>query len=202
MTQEQRLEALTHAIAHRRSAGINRLKSDPIDKALLERSLEAANWAPSNGDTEPWRFVIFTGEGRKKLGEAFAQAYKDSAMAEGNYRPETEEAQRERAMSAPAWIAIGMEPGLLPDGTPKESEHEELMAVACAVQNMHLVLSAQGLIGMWHSKGTSVHPSVAKTLGWDPPARLLGFFWCGWPQIDWPEGERGDLTGRVRWVEQ
>lgn len=188
-----------HSIANRRSLGIARLKPDSVPLSILREALEAANWAPSNGDTEPWRFIVFTGEGRRKLSEAFSTAYRLEAEAEGSFKKETFDAQYERGTSSPVWIAIGMVPGLLPDGTMKESEQEEMMAVACAVQNMHLVLAQHGLIGMWHSKGTSVHPYVAKILGWEPPARLLGFFFCGWPNVDWPDGERGHWEDKVRW---
>ncbi len=59
------------AIRTRRSLKPNLLKPDPVDRALLERLFEAANWAPSHGLTEPWRFiVVFEGEARRALIEA------------------------------------------------------------------------------------------------------------------------------------
>lgn len=194
-----RVEILLDCIAKRRSLGLARLKEDPIDDSIIRDALIAANWAPSNGDTEPWRFSVFTGDGRKALGDAFAESYRQTAEAEGNFRPETEAAMRGRGVDAPLWISIGMEPGRRPDGELAESEEEELMAVACAVQNMHLVFAAHGLIGMWHSKGVSVHPHTASFLGLQPPARLLGFFWAGYPKVEWPEGERGPWEEKVTW---
>lgn len=68
-------DALFAAICHRRSMGLLRLKPDPVDRQLIERILEAANWAPSHGDTEPWRFTVFSGEGRETLAELFTAAY-------------------------------------------------------------------------------------------------------------------------------
>ncbi|RYG44681.1 nitroreductase [bacterium] len=195
------IDGLLTAIAHRRSLGLARLSEEPVDRAILEKALEAANWAPSNGDTEPWRFSVFTGDSRKKLGDAFAEAYRIGAEEEGRYRPETHEAMRQRGEDAPVWISLGMTPGLLEDGTMKESEEEEGLAVACAVQNLHLVLSAYGLVGMWHSKGASVHPYTASFLGLEAPSRLYGFFFCGWPKVQWPEGERGPWEEKVRWYE-
>jgi nitroreductase len=38
-----------------------------IDKATIEDLLSAANSAPSHRKTEPWRFRVFRGEGRKEL---------------------------------------------------------------------------------------------------------------------------------------
>jgi nitroreductase len=172
----------------------------PIDPCLVERLLQAADWAPSHGDTEPWRFTVFTGDSRRALGEAFAEAYRIEA-GEENFRQSTFEAQRERVWSAPVWISIGMEPALRPDGTLLMTAEDEVMAVACAVQNLHLVASAQGLAGMWLSKGVFKHPSVAQFVDLAPHGRLLGFFFLGWPAIPWPQGERQPLAEKVRWAE-
>ena len=176
------------AIKHRRSTGLSRLKPDAVAPDLIEQMLEAANWAPSHGDTEPWRFTVFTGEGRERLAGLFEAAH-------------GQEGARKRAFAAPVWISIGMEPGRKEDGSVLMTEDEELMAVACAVQNLHLMASALGLAGMWHSKGSSVDPVVAQGLGLELPARLLGFFMCGWPSTDWPISIRRPLSEKVRWVE-
>lgn len=175
------------AIRHRRSMGLSRLKPDAVAPDLIERMLEAANWAPSHGDTEPWRFTVFIGEGREVLAGLFEAAH-------------GQESARKRAFAAPVWISIGMEPGRKEDGSVLMTEDEELMAVACAVQNLHLMASALGLAGMWHSKGSSVDPIVARGLGLESPARLLGFFMCGWPATGWTTSTRRPLSEKVRWV--
>ena len=195
------VEALYAAIAHRRSLGVARLRPDPVEPRVIQRALEAADWAPSHGDTEPWRFTVYTGESRRALGEAFAEAYRLDAEREGDFRQNSFEGQRERGFDAPVWISLGVAPALRPDGTLRMSELDEAMAVACAVQNLHLVASAQGLAGMWLSKGVLVHPHVTAFVGLTPPARLLGFFVLGWPKVAWPVGERRPLAEKVRWAE-
>lgn len=192
-------ENLMNAITHRRSMGLSRLKADPVDRALIEQMLEAANWAPSHGDTEPWRFTVFMGEGREALAELFEQAHQEDTAHNPQARPH--ESARKRAFAAPVWIAIGMVPGRKADGSLQMSADEELMAVACAVQNLHLMASALGLAGMWHSKGVSSHPAVARGLGLETPDRLLGFFMCGWPSSDWFTSARRPLTEKVGWHE-
>jgi len=173
-------DSLFAAIAQRRSSGFSRLKADPVDRGLIERMLEAANWAPSHGDTEPWRFTVFSGDGREALAELF---------------------DRKRAYAAPVWISIGVSPARREDGSLLMTEEEEIIAVACAVQNLHLMACALGLAGMWHSKGSSTDPAVARGLGLESPARLLGFFMCGWPASDPPESTRRPLSEKVTWVE-
>lgn len=36
-------------------------------RSALEQMLEAANWAPTHGRTEPWRFVVLSGEGLQEM---------------------------------------------------------------------------------------------------------------------------------------
>jgi nitroreductase len=189
------METLLDVISRRRSLGLARLKPEPIDRAIIEKMLEAANWAPSNGDTEPWRITVFTGDSRIKLGDAFAEAYRQDAG--DDFDPRTFDGYRDRGTSAPLWISIGMMPKVNDDGTRYMLEDEEIMAVACAVQNIHLVATTAGLVGMWHSKGVSTHPHVAEFVGLTPPSRLLGFFWAGYPTVPWPEGERGPIADKI-----
>lgn len=193
-------QKLMAALAHRRSMGLARLSDDPVDPRLIEQMLEAANWAPSHDETEPWRFVVFVGEGREELARLFEAATRSSA------KPETLdqelEGARKRAFAAPVWIAIGMEPLLNDTGEPKMPLDEEMMAVACALQNLHLMASTLGLAGMWHTKGLSADPIVAEGLGWTAPSRLLGFFMCGCPNCEWAKGERRPWQDKVRWFIQ
>lgn len=198
----EQIDLLCTAIAHRRSLGIARVDANrPVDPALVAKALQAADWAPSHGETEPWRFTVYTGASRHALGDAFGEAYRLDAEAENGFKQATFEANRARALGAPVWISIGMSPGLRPDGSLQMTEEDEVIAVGCAVQNLHLVANAMGLAGMWLSKNVFIHPHVAQFVGLKSPERLLGFFFLGWPIIPWPEGERRPLSEKVRWAE-
>ncbi len=197
------LDALCAAIERRRSMGVARLLPDPVPAELIERALRMADWAPSHGETEPWRFTVYTGEARAALGEAFALAYRQEAEEEGTgFKQATFDAQRERAQASPVWISIGMQPAQTPNGALRMDVEEELIAMGAAVQNLHLTANAEGLAGMWLSNSVFRHPSVAEFTGLVPPhGRLLGFFVLGWPATEWLEGERRPLSEKVRWAE-
>ena len=75
-------QTLYDVLKDRRSINLRDLLPDPIALTCLAQMLEAANWAPSHGHTEPWRFTVFTGEARHKLGEVFAEAYRLLTPAE------------------------------------------------------------------------------------------------------------------------
>ena len=43
------------------SPSAHTLRAQLVPRAVVDKCLEAANWAPTHGKTEPWRFVIFEG---------------------------------------------------------------------------------------------------------------------------------------------
>lgn len=192
---DQSAARLHNAIASRRSFGLKELAPEPIDLALVEQLLDAANWAPSHGKTEPWRFVVYSGEARRVVGEAFGAAFRLLNPEQPAGGP-GEHAQRERVWQAPVWIALGM----CPD--PKMPEWEELIAFGSAVQNLHLMAGALGLAGKWTSGACALHPHVAEVVGFAPATRLLGFFYVGRPAGPWPEGRRRALAAKVRWLSE
>ena len=38
----------------------------PIEKSKLLSILEAARWAPSSRNEQPWRYIVFTGDNQKR----------------------------------------------------------------------------------------------------------------------------------------
>jgi nitroreductase len=184
-------------IRNRRSFGLTRISPEPIDREIVHQMLEAARWAPNHGLTEPWRFTLYTGEGRRGLGEAFAEAYRQLNPVE-KFSAEQEAAQRERAWKAPVWIAVTMHR----DENPRMPEWEDLIAVGCAVQNMHLIATAHGLGGKWSSGAVSTHPHVVEFVGVQAPSRLLGFFYAGKPVGEWPDCKRTPVEDKVLWVQE
>src|SRR6476659_2424169 len=98
--------ALLHIIRHRRSFGLKDLAPDPIPREQIELMLEAANWAPTHGKTEPWRFTVYSGEGRRGLGAALGEAYRLGTPPE-KFDPAGQAAQRDKVWQAPVWISVG-----------------------------------------------------------------------------------------------
>lgn len=186
---------LLNAIATRRSFSLKELAPDPVDLSLVAQLLEVANWAPSHGKTEPWRFVVYSSAARRILGDAFGAAFRqlNPELAVGS---PGECAQRDRVWQAPVWIALGMQPD------PKMPEWEELIAFGSAVQNLHLMASALGLAGKWTSGACALHAHVAEVVGFAPETKLLGCFYLGWPAVGWPPGRRRSLAAKVRWVSE
>ena len=53
--------------AMRTLRAVRRLRPDPIPADVLHRVLEAATWAPSGGNVQPWRIVVVREPARKQV---------------------------------------------------------------------------------------------------------------------------------------
>lgn len=155
--------------------------------------LENANWAPNHRKTEPWRFKVMTGEWLKKLSEFLGDFYK-THTPEDQFSEKKYEKTLKKPLQCAAVIAICMH------RDPSESvpEWEELAAVACAVQNMWLTASANG-IGAYWSTPKSIH-AIDSFLGLKTGEKCLGFFYMG--NYEGPElpGKRNPVEEKVVWM--
>ena len=193
MHQSDDNDAVFEAIRSRRSFSLNGLDPGPIDRALVERILEAANWAPTHKHTEPWRFVVYDGEHRQMLSDALCEAYRLTATGD-DFSETRHKVLGDKVWLAPVWIALGMA------RDPVLPEWEEIVAFGCAVHNAQLMACSMGLGCKWTSGSTAVHPHVAEVVGFAPDVRLFGFLYVGRPAGAWPEGSRGPAEEKVRWA--
>jgi len=56
--------------AMRRRASTRAFLDKPVDRATVESLLEAARWAPSGTNAQPWQVVVVTGEIKQKISVA------------------------------------------------------------------------------------------------------------------------------------
>jgi nitroreductase len=188
---------INHLIKTRRSVFPAQFSGEKIEDSIIEQMLENANWAPTHGLTEPWRFVVFSGEGIKKLAHFQAEMYKKRTLPEKFEETKYEKLQLS-PLKASHIIAIGMkrqESGKIP-------EIEEIEAVACAVQNMYLTATAYGVGAYWGSGGVTYYPEAKSFFGLDEKDKLLGFFYVGQIAKPSPAGTRKPIAEKVTWVRE
>ncbi len=77
---------------------------------------------------------------------------------------------------------------------------EEIEAVACAVQNMHLTLTAYGVGGYWSSGGITYMEKAKSFFGLGEDDKLLGFFSVGYTAVQPPLQSRKPVEEKVIWV--
>ena len=69
---------------------VRKFRDDPVPDDVLRQCLEAATWAASGGNSQPWKFVVLRSpEMRKLLGETYRRAWERN---KGNYGVTGEEA--------------------------------------------------------------------------------------------------------------
>ncbi len=85
---------------------IRRFEDRPVSRALLSRCLEAATWAPSGGNQQPWRFVLLESEAARDVLEVGAKRALETI--ERVYQLERPEASDDspRARNARAMFAL------------------------------------------------------------------------------------------------
>jgi nitroreductase len=180
------------AIHTRQSIG--QVKPDPVPRELIEKILSAAVQAPNHYKVCPWRFVVLTGTGREKLGEAMAQSTKAS-------KPEAteEDLQKDHAkpLRAPVVIAVAVGKPTL----PKEKEIEDICATAAAVENMLLAAHGLGLAAMWRTGPSATDPRIKQFFGWEADQHLIGFVYIGYPQHEATPPARPSFEDRTVWME-
>ena len=189
------VEQINELIKNRRSVFPRQYSEKIIDKEVIDKILENANWAPSHGKTEPWRFFVFEGKAKQKLGEFQSNLYKN-VTAPDLFLQAKFEKLKNAPMKASHIVAIGMKR----QETEKIPEIEEIEAVACAVQNMHLTATAYGIGGYWASGGATYTDEMKTFLGLGEKDKVLGFFYLGYPNGEIQEGKRGAVEDKVIWV--
>jgi F420 biosynthesis protein FbiB-like protein len=148
-------ETFSDVVRTRRS--VRRFKSTPVDRARLERILEAARLAPSAHNRQPWRFtVIEASDARARVAEAMAARLRADRLADGTPPEQVEadaERSRRRLMEAPCAILVCLTMEAM-DRYPDErrTQAERTMAVqsvAMAGENLLLAARAEGLDACW-----------------------------------------------------
>lgn len=187
---------INQVIRLRRSVYPAQFDSDKeVDDAIIKQMLENANWAPNHGKTEPWRFVVFKGDGLRKLAEFQANLYKEKNQGEA-FKEATYQKLLENPLRASHIIALGMKR----QATGKIPEIEEVEAVACAVQNMYLTATAYQVGAYWGSGGITYYEEAKSFFGLAPEDKLLGFFYVGHIAKASPDGSRGAVEDKTTWV--
>jgi len=191
------LQALMEA---RRSVMPKNMTGNLLRPEHVKAILASAPWAPNHGKTEPWRFTVFGGDAKAKLLDWTLKWYRSrpasfwkenfvlssgvpefaDAEAFSNYYTK---AAGDKWGRASHLVAISVRRQRPEAGKKQHPEWEETCAVACAVQNMHLLATSLQVGAYWSSWYAHYRASdeCVRDLGLDPAAgdRCLGVFVLG-----------------------
>ncbi|MCC6939844.1 MAG: nitroreductase [Flavobacteriales bacterium] len=166
-----------------------------VHRELVERILTNGTWAPTHGMTQPWRFTVFTGTARTRLSSFLGETYRRTTAPEKFLQRKFDNITQRPLQST---VVIGL--GMVRDPNGKISERDEQLAVACAVQNMQLTCAAYGLGAFWATSGVAMGSEMRDFLGLGPNDQALGLLFIGYPEGEWPKGQRKPLDQVSTWL--
>lgn len=105
---------------------------------------------------------------------------------------------KKRGETVTAMVVVGM----IPDPKGRIREIEEIEAVACSVQNMFLTCTAYGLGAFWSSPDFMYSDEFRDYVGFPEGGKVLGMFYIGYPEGEWPQAHRKPLEYVTRWEEE
>lgn len=185
-------------IKKRRNIAPEDFNGKPVDRQVIMEMLEAANWAPSHGLTEPWRFVVYEGEKVAEFGKLHAELYRENTPKEQFLQKKYDKILHRGDKTSHIIVMM------LKRGSNKNIPlQEEIAATACAAQNMMLVATSHNVATYWGTGGMCYHPAMKKAFGLDHEEdQMMGYLFVGRVEHDsFPEGKRQTpITEKVRWA--
>jgi len=192
------LSEINELIRNRRTIFPEQFSERKVHREQIEVMLNNAQWAPTHGNTQPWRFHVFMEEGLTTLSQFLGSTYLKLTPEDQQNDTKLGKLIRRPLLSS-AVIAVCMKR----QEEEKILELEEIEAVACAIQNMHLTCSAYGIGGFWSTPKLIYAKEMNEFLNLEEKDKCLALFYVGYPSIEWPaNSHRKPIEYNTKWINQ
>ena len=186
---------LQEIVINRRSSKPTALNGKKIDDQQIRQLLELANWAPSHGLTEPWRFIVYSGEAVRQFCHQHAEQYRLTTPPD-KFAIAKYDKQAHNGDLASHLIIIYMQRGT----NPNIPALEEICATAAAADNILLGAEALGIAVLWSTGGTVSQPIMKEYLGLGSEDVILGLLYLGYTDDPRRPGKRTPITEKTKWI--
>ncbi|HVU93845.1 MAG TPA: nitroreductase [Puia sp.] len=186
--------AVQETVIRRRSVKPTVLNGKKIDDLQIRQLLDLANWAPTHANTEPWRFVVYSGNAVQRFCHEHAELYRQYT-APDKFTPAKYEKQRHNGDKASHLIVVYMKRG----NNPNITALEEICAAAAAVENILLGAEALGIAVLWSTGGMLLHPVMKDYFELGNEDVLLGMLYMGYADEPVNAGKRGPVEEKTSW---
>jgi nitroreductase len=166
-------ENLLATIQRRRSVRV--YKSGKVSPAQLETILEAARWAPSGANTQPWELVVTRDRTKmKKIRQIYDNEWKERKREDPvHYKG----LKKDYVGDVSALVLVCGDPRTqrvyLTTRQPSDREKLFQASIANSVEHMMLVAAGMGLGTVWVSVREEVEPELRELFKVPQPLRLL-----------------------------
>jgi nitroreductase len=189
-------EQLATVIKSRRSIGWAKMNGKTIPDAQVNEILELANWAPTHGRTEPWRFYVYGGEALKQFGKDHADLYWNNTEEDKRQQATYDKLMHNVDLASHVVIAV-MKRG----SNEKIPKLEELAAASAATEHVLLGATALGIASFWSTSGMALKPALKQYLELGAEDEVLGLIFLGYTDEPAKEGVRNTPAAeKVKWL--
>ncbi len=171
----------------RNSAPIPELREPAPADSEIETMIRVASRVPDHGRLEPWRFIVYRGEARARIGELLMELAekREGPLPEGRRQQE-----RTRFSRAPLVIGVISKPR----ENPKIPQWEMFLSGGAAAMNLVIAANAMGYATNWITNWYSDVEEGRRILGLAPNERVIGFIHIGSYSGAPPERPRPDVS--------
>lgn len=169
----------------RRSGSAKAMKGPGPGATELDRILAAGVRVPDHGKLTPWRFIVFEGEGRRRMGDILGAV----AAGERDVSPQRIAQERERFMRAPVVVGVVSR---VREQIPIPIWEQQLSAGAVCM-SIVIAAHAAGYVANWITEWCAYHPAVLERIGLKPTERIAGFIYMGQPADPLDDRPRPDI---------
>ncbi len=179
---------LLQIIKKRRSVRV--YKSGKVTDKQLEMILEAARWAPSGANTQPWEFVVTRDRAKmKQVRQIYDNEWKQRKLENPiHYKG----LKKDYVGDVSVLVLVCGDPRTkqvyLTTRQPGDREKLFQASIANSVQHMMLMAASMGLGTVWVSVREEVEPELRELFQVSQPLRLLWVIPIGHAQ-SWPKAK-------------
>jgi nitroreductase len=180
---------LLEVIQHRRSARL--YKTGKVTDRQLETILEAARWAPSGANTQPWEFIVTRDRKKmKRVREIYAKEWNDRKREDPvHYKGIKKDYVGDVSVLVLACGDARTKQVYLTTRQPADREKLFQASVANAVEQMMLAAASMNLGTVWVSVREEVEPELRILFQVPDELRLLWVVPIGHAR-SWPKAKR------------
>jgi nitroreductase len=187
-------EIIAGIIKNRRSVKPVKMNGKKIPDQQVRELLKLANWAPTHGRTEPWRFIVYSGNKVKEFCHQHAELYKTHTLPEKFEQANYDKQLHIGDLASHIIIAI-MQKGNL----PKVPALEEIAATAIAIQNILLGATAAGIASFWSTGGMVHHPVMKDFLHLNKEDIVMSLLYLGYTDERMEGKRQTGIEEKVIW---
>jgi nitroreductase len=171
----------------RKSASAKAMTGPGPTDAQLAEILKIAVRVPDHGKLTPWRFILFAGDARAKVGEGFVAVW---AKLHPEHGPDSLAFQSGLFMRAPMVLAVVSTAA--PHG--KIPVWEQQLSSAAVCYNVILAATAMGFAAQWQTDWVAYDAAAKAAMGVLDAEQVAGLIYIGTSSVALEDRPRPDVS--------